>query len=114
MASSIDAELRTMLRELLPNDERLQHELLTRLRTLKWRRAQEVHVLELDDYRLNKWGYAFIGALIGLLSTAKPGGLTQLQGFGLGFVLVYAALSWLELTVQHRVKKQRQNVDEQL
>lgn len=105
MTSSTNTELRAAMRELLLSDKQLQGEMVQHWMTAERQRKLELHAIELDDYHFNKWGYAVIGALVGLLCASEPGGLSEVQGFGLGFLLVYGALSWLEFSVQRRMKK---------
>lgn len=101
MPSYTDTDLRDAVRELILNDKSLRDEI-----TERWKadpatgKTPEKRPVDVEGYRINKWTYAVMGGLTGLFLASDPGGLNELQGYGLGFVSVYLALSLLELLAQ--------------
>jgi hypothetical protein len=51
---------------------------------------------------VNYWSYALLMGVIGLAGAAEPGGLSELQGFALGFGLTFLGLLGLELLARRR------------
>lgn len=106
MPSYTSADLRDAVRELITNDKNLRDEVVERWKEEVGRKMSlETRADEAEDYRINKWGYAVIGALVGLFFASDPGGLSEIQGYALGFTSVYLALSLLELLAQRRLGK---------
>lgn len=98
MPEYTNTELKAALQQLLVEDDDVKTKVRALLTTKKPTAAAAFGAsLQPVHYAINKWGYSALFGMWGLAFGSEPGGFSGLQGFLIGAVGTFIALSLLEL-----------------